>query len=190
MMTRSAVDSLLRIEQAYCAQLCEKRILDYGIAYYSARFAGLPEVNQYREVIAETPSQLRAAHAECEAFFRSQDLCCCRWAPARGAADDEAARFLADLGYRSHREVALSFTQWVAPTRVSGVRILPARAMRGAFRGTFSSLEPRAEQSPAPDSWGEAREDPDTLDEASMPRDSDSSVRSGASVRAHSRAAD
>ena len=136
-MQRSTVDSLLRISQAYCEQLCEKQTLDYGIVYSSLRFAGLPECNQYREVIAETPEQLHAAFAECETCFSRMGLHCHRWAPAQSRTSEEITRFLASAGYRPRPEIAFTLTDWVAETPSREIRILPARAMRSAFGATF-----------------------------------------------------
>ncbi len=131
------MDSLLRISQASCEQLCEKQTLDYGIVFSSRRFAGLPECNQYREVIAETPEQLHAALAECETCFSRMGLHCRRWAPAQSRVSDDASRLLASVGYRPQKEVAFALAGWVVEATAREIRILPARAMRSAFSATF-----------------------------------------------------
>ncbi len=99
-MERSTVGSLLRSTQTYCAQLCEKQALTYGIAYYSERFAKLPEANQFREVLVDDPARIPAAFDEAERWFKEQGLTCYRWAPADGQASDTLSGFLVSRGFR------------------------------------------------------------------------------------------
>lgn len=137
-MQRSTVDSLLRISQAYCEQVCEKQTLDFGIVYSSVRFRGLPDCNQYREVIAEAPTQLQAAHEECEACFLQMGLTCFGWAPAQGRASAECVSFLASHGYVPRSFTAMTLAEWISGTPGGDVRVLPARAMREAYGATFA----------------------------------------------------
>lgn len=136
-MERTTVGSILRSTQAHRSQVCEKKTLDYGIAYYSERFASLPEANQFREVVVEDPAKLPDAYDQAEAWFRSLGLFCFTWAPAAGEAGDELAAFLTAKGFRPRGYVAMTLGEWVEVNGAADVRVLPARAMRAALRGTF-----------------------------------------------------
>lgn len=133
-MAHSTVGSLQRSTQAYCLQLCEKETLEFGIAYYSKKYAALPEANQFREVIATEPDQVDRAFAESQAWFESQGLSCHRWAPADGNGSDALTDFLTDRGFALRRYTAMTLTQWAELETPDDVKVLPARAMRNVFR--------------------------------------------------------
>jgi len=140
-MDRTTVGSLLRSTQAYCSELCEKETLDYGIAYYNPRFASLPEANQFREVLIEDPARIPEAYEQTETWFHKRDLFCHCWAPAEGQGTDELTDFLTRRGFRSRQHLAMSLARWVDRETPEDVRILPARAMRDAYRETFTQLD-------------------------------------------------
>ncbi len=146
-MERSTIGSLLRTTQALCSQLCEKETLDYGIAYHNGRFANLPEANQFREVIAKTSSEVQAAFDQAEGCFRRRNLTCYRWAPADGRPSQPLAGFLADHGFKQRPLLAMVLSKWVELKTSQDVRIVPARAMRAAYRSTFLQDESRSPQS-------------------------------------------
>ena len=135
---RSTVGSLLRSTQAYCAQLSDKETLDEGIAYYCAALADLPEANQFREVMIGDAGRFSDVFASVERWYAERDLLCHRWAPAGGQPDAAMSDHLSDRGFRAVRSVALALSRWVDLRPDSGVRILPARALRAAYRATFS----------------------------------------------------
>lgn len=162
-MERSTVGSLLRASQAFCLQLCEKETLDYGIAYYSMRFAGLPDANQYREVIASDRASAASAFDEAQRWFESRGLTWYRWAPADGAAPDELIDFLSDRGFKLRRYAAMVIRTWAEFETPGDVRVLPARAMRGALRETLgeASRRPRGRAATAlADAYEERMDDP------------------------------
>jgi GNAT superfamily N-acetyltransferase len=136
-MDRTTVGSLLRSTQAYCSELCEKETLDYGIAYYNARFAALPEANQFREVLIQDRSRIPEAFEQAEAWFQQRGLFCHRWAPAAGQATTALTNFLTQRAFTVRRSTAMALARWVVQGSPEQVRILPARAMREAYRGTF-----------------------------------------------------
>jgi GNAT superfamily N-acetyltransferase len=140
-MDRTTVGSLLRSTQAYCSELCEKETLEYGIAYYNPRFAALPEANQFREVLIEDATRIPEAYEQTETWFHKRDLFCHRWAPAEGRGTDELADFLTRQGFRRRQHMAMSLVRWVDQETPDQVRILPARAMRTAYRETFTQLD-------------------------------------------------
>lgn len=133
----STVGWLLRSEQAYCLQLCEKETLDFGIAYYNARFREHPEANQFREVWIEDVARIDDAFTQAEEWFRGRGLVCHRWAPAGGAASDELSSFLLGQGFTRRAFAALALAKWADLHPPSDVRVLPARAMRAAFAATL-----------------------------------------------------
>lgn len=136
-MARSTVGALLRTSQAFYSQLCDKQTLEHGIAYYSRRFAGLAEANQFREVVVEDAARIPPAFEEAERWFQQQGLFCRRWAPADGTASDELRSFLVSLGFAPRTLAALALTGWIDLRGGADVRVLQARAMREAFRQTF-----------------------------------------------------
>jgi GNAT superfamily N-acetyltransferase len=146
-MDRTTVGSLLRSTQAHCSELCEKETLDYGIAYFNRRFAALPEANQFREVLIEDRSRIQEAFEQAEGWFRERGLFCHCWAPAEGRATDELHAFLTQQGFKARSYQAMALARWVNLEVPPQARILPARAMRAAYRETFVHSD--APQSPA-----------------------------------------
>lgn len=161
-MAGSTVGSLLRTEQAFCSQLCDKQVLQFGIAYYSDRFVDLPETNQYREVTLDSPSQVERAFSEAEAWFSQRNLCFHRWASADGAADDSVAEFLAEKGFQKRTYHAMALAERVSFEPFDNVRVLHARAVRDALRQTFfqPSDAPSSPQSLHADACMERLDDP------------------------------
>lgn len=145
-MEHSTVATLLRTTQALCGQLCEKETLDRGIAFFSERFASLPQVNQFREVLVEEPAEWPAVFERTEAWFGERGLVCHRWAPALGADREAMCEFLRGRGFHQRSFTAMVLTRWVQLEHYKDVRVLPARAMRAAFRGTF--VEPGGGEAP------------------------------------------
>ena len=148
-MASSTVGALLRTEQAFCSQVCDKQVLEFGIAYYSDRFAVLPEANQYREVTLDSPSQVELAFDEAEAWFSQRNLCFHRWASAGGAGDDSVVKFLAEKGFQRRTYHAMTLAERVSFKPFDNVRVLHARAVRDALRQTFlqPSDDPSSPQS-------------------------------------------
>lgn len=138
-MSTATIASLHRSAQALCTHLCEKRTLQYGIAYYNADLPNDPEANQFREVVIGEPGEARAAFEEAEAFFAEQGLRCLRWAPAADQSADALAPTLENAGFARRALSAWSLGEWVDRAPPEGVRVLPARAMRAAVRKLFES---------------------------------------------------
>lgn len=133
-MERSAVDSLLRTSQAYCQQVCEKQTLDYGIAFFNPRFAPVSAANQFREVWIDDPCDVPKAFDEADRWFADLGLRCLRWAPAGGRTSEGLSCFLMERGFVRRDYAALMLTSWPGTEVREVVRVLPARAMRAAFR--------------------------------------------------------
>jgi len=128
------ISSILRVTQAYCLQLCDKQTLDYGICYYATDFPPLPQANQFREVVVDDDVALAMVYEQAEAWFAECKLTCHRWAPAYGQPIDRLAAFLHEKGFARQTYHAMQLTQWGALDVPENVRIIPARAMRKAFR--------------------------------------------------------
>ncbi len=140
-MQQTTVGSILRITQAYCLQLCEKETLDFGIVYYNASFDSLPDVNQFREVLIQDVSNIPRAIEQAQKWFSEHNLTCHRWVPADGQETRELTTHLTALGFERKQFVAMALASW-GKDETNGhkdVRILPARAMRSAYRETLSS---------------------------------------------------
>lgn len=140
-MAGTTVGKILRSTQSFCSQLCEKQTLDFGIAYYSERFRLLPEANQFREVVIEDAAHITTAYDQAERWFNDRHLFCFGWSPAAGDATAELTRSLEQHGFRAEQRPVLTLTQWADIDADPDVRVLPARALRAAYRRTFVEAE-------------------------------------------------
>jgi len=159
---RSSVDSVLRSTQAYCQQLCDKQTLDFGIAFYSKRFAGLAEANQFREVIVEDAGKIPEAYEQAERWFSEQGLSCFRWAPAGGRPTPELEAYLLNRGFTRQCDTVMALVRWGELGRNEAIRVLPARAMRAAFAKTIRSGRPSSPEDAAlmAEAYGQRLDDP------------------------------
>lgn len=132
-MDRTTISAVLRSTQAYCLQLCEKVTLEYGICYHSERFGALPDGSQFREVVIDEPANVGDAWSEAEGWFGEHDSRSLRWTPAEGQDPAVLESFLSGQGFRRVERVVLALTDWPEGER-GAVRILPARALRAAYR--------------------------------------------------------
>ncbi len=130
----STISSLLRVTQAYCLQVSDKQTLDHGICYYATDFPTLPQANQFREVVVDDDVALETIYVQAEAWFVECKLTCHRWAPAWGQPIDRLAAFLHEKGFARQTFHAMQLTQWGELDVPQNVRVIPARAMRKAFR--------------------------------------------------------
>ncbi|MEK6675484.1 MAG: GNAT family N-acetyltransferase [Planctomycetota bacterium] len=141
MIARTTVGSLLRSTQAHCGQICSKETLDHGIAYTCERYPTLCEGNQLREVVVTDAARLAEMFDQTEQWFSGKGLVCQKWAAADGTAGEALRALLTPRGFRETEYRAMTAVRWPKPTAHSHVRILPARAMRQAFRDTFAKSE-------------------------------------------------
>ncbi len=148
-MQRSTIGSLLRSTQAYCSQLCEKHTLDSGIAFYNERFASLPEVNQFREVVLADGTSATEAFEEAKEWFDAHGLTCHRWAPALDTPVDPLRDFLASHEFQARPLTAMVLTDWVSIDVDPSLRVLPARAMRPVYKQSFLNFASNHYQGPS-----------------------------------------
>lgn len=127
-----------RAERAWAEQVCEWEALDFGVAYTSAKYPTLAESAQLRDAwIADAdPNEI---YDRCESHFRDRNLTCRQWTPASGQDVDVVASLLAAKGWLRSDRLALGLVSLQsaiesAPADNPAVRILPARAMRRAYR--------------------------------------------------------
>ena len=153
-MSSSAVSWLLRTGQAYVEQVCQKVTLTQGVALFSAQFAGLPEGGQFRELYVEDSARLPAALDEVEAFFAERQVPCLLWAPALEQPVKPLHELLPARGFKPRAYWAMMLTRWVKVEKPAELKLVPARAVRAAFRET---LAPAADDPRSDDDGGMAK---------------------------------
>lgn len=112
--------------------------LDYGVAYWSTAHPTLPEANQLRDVwLADITAD--EAYAQSEAYFAERGARCGLWTIASSQSEGPVRDLLTGKGWQRLETTVLSLARWdltEAPVETT-IRILPARAMRKAYRATF-----------------------------------------------------
>ena len=144
--TTTPVSWLLRSGQAFFEQICQSVTLDHGVALFSERYPQLCQANQLREVLLEDSTRLPEAFARTEEFYTARGVRCGRWVPALEQPLEPLDGFLPDHGFARRDQDVWVLTRWVEPTRSSELRVVPARAVRAAFRETFSPVHGGAEE--------------------------------------------
>ncbi len=128
-----ALSAVRRASQVHYEQMCERRTLSCGIAFYSHPYAALPWMNQVREVVLPPGRTMQEAYDEVEACFAELGLACQRWVPAATQAPEPLEEFLAARGFITERRLTMLLVRAAEFTPRPDVRILPARAMRKAY---------------------------------------------------------
>ncbi len=123
-----------RADQVFYEQVGEKTTLQHGIAFHDVEYPQSTDDNAFREVLIEDPAALPDAWAEAEQFYESRGLCCCRWVPALGQPAELLAPFLQRANFRRQPFTVMYLPDWPELASAPDVRVLPARAMRQAFR--------------------------------------------------------
>lgn len=134
------VAAVRRSEVSLAEQVSQWESLPYGVAYWSGAFPVSSEANQLRDVwLADVDGA--AAYERAEAWFSERGVVCGRWTAASGQPEEPVARLLADRGWRRVEMAAWSLERWdwAQDAAQADIRVLPARAMPKAFRGTFES---------------------------------------------------
>ena len=135
-------------ERALAEQIAEWEALEFGVAFTSPRFPLLPEANQLREVwLAEIDGE--AAWQRAEAFYTDRGLTCRAWTPASGQSSEPVESLLSANGWKRDETKIFALADWnAAPSATPTiVRVLPARAMRKAYRATFDESTEEGRQS-------------------------------------------
>ncbi len=133
----AVVSAVRRADQAFCGQVAQTDALDWGVAFYSGVFPLSADANQFREVQLGAAS-IGDVFESVERYYSQRNLTCRRWVPALGESAELFDAFFSARGWVRRERVALGLVDWpAAGTGDKGVRIVPARAMRKAFRATF-----------------------------------------------------
>lgn len=134
-MDEPILAAVRRAEQVFCEQVSQPESLEFGVAMTCGQFAASGQANQVREVVlGATPI---ADALECvDRFYAQRHLTCWRWVVAGGEPVEPHAAFLCGRGWVRRERLALALAEWPASRIDSSLRILPARAMRRAYRMT------------------------------------------------------
>ena len=124
-------------------QVSDWESLDYGVVHTSRAFADFPDANQLREVWL---AALDAATVfeRAEEYYAQHGLTCRAWTPASGQPIEPVEALLASKGWQRMDRAVMALVKWdVWDHPADGViRVLPARAMRKAYRATFEDGTP------------------------------------------------
>jgi GNAT superfamily N-acetyltransferase len=134
----TARGAALRSTQAYRELVCGKTTLEGGIAFHCDRFPAFPWENQFREVMLENPDAAAGILAGVEAFFAERDLRCRRFALAEAQRPEAIEPTLRAAGWVRDDRVAMVLAENPDLTAPAGIRVLPARPMRAAFRACWA----------------------------------------------------
>ncbi|MBX3394383.1 MAG: GNAT family N-acetyltransferase [Phycisphaerae bacterium] len=132
-----------RSDRAWYEQVCESESLDFGVAYMTPRFPRFSDGNQLRDAwIADArPDEV---YDRCESFFGARGLTCGVWTPASGQDIGPVSELLTARGWRRRDVLAMGLPgrdAHSAPASItdSTIRVLPARAMRRAYRSLLEA---------------------------------------------------
>jgi ribosomal protein S18 acetylase RimI-like enzyme len=123
-----------RTSQVYYEQIGEPTNLDHGVAFTCDRYPLFHDGNLFHDVLIRPESSLEAAWAEAEAFYAERGLTCWQWAPNEDQAIEPMAAFLHAKGFATETSLAMELKQYPEAEAFDEVRIIPARAMRKAYR--------------------------------------------------------
>ena len=140
-MSSSIVSAIRRADQIFFELVGEKLTLEHGIAFFDQEHPRSQRDNVFREVWVEEAELMPQAWDEVEAFYKSHDLSCCGWVPALGQQVELIEPYLRERGLHRQSLAAMYVPDWPDLQVTPGLRVLPARAMRQAFRGLFDSAE-------------------------------------------------
>lgn len=154
MKIEDVISAVRRSNRAWWEQVCQSESLEFGVACTAAEYPSLVEGNQLSEAwIADADPEL--VYEKAEAYFRDRGLTCRVWTPASSQPPEPVDSLLLRHGWRRSDLVALGLVSWDAQTVTpadggeQSVRILPARAMRRAYRSllaeSFADDESRIE---------------------------------------------
>jgi hypothetical protein len=142
MSANDPITAARRSEQAWWEQICTWESLEYGVAFTCERYPTLAAAQQLRDVwLAEATGA--EAFDRAEAYFTERGLTCGLWSPASGQTIEPVAAIMNEKGWQRESLAVLGWTdseKSPSETEHDDVRILPARAMRRAYRSFLESL--------------------------------------------------
>lgn len=136
--TSDILTAFRRSERALVEQVAQWESLDFGVAYGSTTFPSLAEANQLRDVWLSDVSA-EEAFARAEAYFGERGTKCSMWTPASSQAVEPVAEMLLTKGWHRVEAQVMALAKWDTADEMpdASVRILPARAMRKAYRAMY-----------------------------------------------------
>jgi len=140
-MSSSIVSAIRRADQIFFEQVGEKLTLEHGVAFFDRDYPQSRQDNVFQEVWVEKAELMPQAWDEVEAFYKSHDLSCYGWVPALGQQVELIEPYLLERGLHRQSLAAMYVPDWPDLQVTPGLRVLPARAMRKAFRELFESEE-------------------------------------------------
>ncbi|MCP4594208.1 MAG: GNAT family N-acetyltransferase [bacterium] len=136
-MGATILGAVSRTNEAYVQQVARADLLEWGTAYSSAEFAGLPESNQLCAFTVANDDEVRRAYPEVEAHFAARGTKCLRWSAAPDRPSESMGQFLFEKGYQRRRALACGLADWPVLSARPEVKVLPARATRALYEQTF-----------------------------------------------------
>ena len=133
-MTSNIASAVRRSDQIFSEQVGDKTTLDCGVAYFDLQYPHSTQDNVLREVWVEQADAMPAAWAEVEQLYADRGAECRGWIPSLGQSVAVIEPFLLEQGLRKQTHAAMSLSDWPTLAGDPDVRVLPARAMRKAFR--------------------------------------------------------
>ncbi|MCB9852004.1 MAG: hypothetical protein H6819_02825 [Phycisphaerales bacterium] len=131
-----------RCETVWWEQICEWEPLDYGVAFTCPRYPELTDAQQLRDVwLADIDGS--DAFDRAETYFADRNLQCAIWTPAPGQPEAPVEAVMIDKGWQRENIIALNLAdidKSPAELEREDMRVLPARAMRRAYRTFLESL--------------------------------------------------
>ncbi len=133
-MISHIASAVRRADQVFSEQVGDKFTLDCGVAFFDVEYPHSAQDNVLREVWVEQSDAMPAAWEQVEQFYSDRGTECCGWIPSLGQSVMVIEPFLLDHGLRKQTLAAMGLSDWPALAGDPSVRVLPARAMRKAFR--------------------------------------------------------
>ena len=133
-MASHIASAVRRADQVFSEQVGDRATLDCGVAFFDVEYPRSAQDNVLREVWVEQSDAMPAAWAQVEQLYSDRGTECCGWIPALGQSATVIEPFLLDHGLRKYTLAAMGLSDWPTLAGDPSVRILPARAMRKAFR--------------------------------------------------------
>lgn len=143
MSAQEIMTAARRCEQAWWEQICRWESLSYGVAFSAPEFPSFSEAQQLRDVWLQDVDAA-TAFENAERYFAERKLTCGIWSPASGQELAPVESLMCEKGWRRESLVAMGMADASAapeePAEIEGIRILPARAMRRAYRKLLDAI--------------------------------------------------
>ncbi len=140
------ISAARRSERARSELLAEFEKCEFGDAFHNAEFPGIHEANMLQDVWLDQLDADTVFDAT-ERLYDTRNTTCCVWMPATIQPLEAIESALLPRGWK-RRDLAAAYLSnaWLFDeSPPDELRLLPARAMRRAYRATFADDGPAAE---------------------------------------------